>query len=97
MLHLIFQTPLNIAVLQRIDACDDVVLQGGAVWNAVRGHVLQSELESLLAKNCRLHVLREELELNGIAERRLQPGVDVIDYAGLVELTVSNKVNKTWR
>lgn len=97
MLHLIFQAPLDKAVLQRIGAHDDVVFQAGAVWSLVQGHDLQVELESLIENNCRLHVLQDELDLNGIAKDRLLTDVDVIDYAGLVELTVGNKVNKTWR
>lgn len=97
MLHLICQSPVNLAVIERIDNGDDVVFQEAAVWNAMEGHVLNTQLSYLMDKTCRLHVLQDELEVNGIGQEQLLAGVLVIDYSGLVELTVKNKAIKTWR
>ena len=97
MLHLIVQSPIDKAVLLRIGSGDDVVFLHPAVWSALNGHVLQEQLERLMANQCRFYVLRDELEMNGIEIGRLVSGVNVIEYQGLVELSVANKVNKTWR
>lgn len=96
MLHLIVQLPVSGTILARIASGDDVVLQQRAVWSAVAGHVLQTKLERLMANQCRLYVLRDDMETNGIVEDQLVPGVDIIDYPGLVELSLANEVSKTW-
>ena len=97
MLHLIFQSPLQDSLLARINNGDAVVLQGKACWSLLQGHFMAESLQALLTRACRLYVLRDDLQINGIEESRLLPGVTVIDYSGLVELTVDNAVNKTWR
>ncbi|WP_305906593.1 sulfurtransferase complex subunit TusB [Methylomarinum sp. Ch1-1] len=97
MLHLIGRTPVDCAILERIDSGDDVVFQQVAVWSALKGHALRGQLRRLLENNSRLHVLRDDLLANGIEVEQLQAGVEVIDYSGLVELAVANKVCKTWR
>ena len=96
MLHLIFQSPVDLAVIERIDGGDDVVFQESAVWHAMRGHVLNTQLSHLMDQAIQLHVLQDELEVNGIGQEQLLTGVVAIDYSGLVELTVKNKVIKTW-
>ena len=96
MLHLIFQSPIGLAVIERIDGGDDVVFQECAVWHVMRGHVLNTQLSHLMDQAIRLHVLQDELEVNGIGQEQLLAGVVAIDYSGLVELTVNNKVIKTW-
>ncbi len=97
MLHLIFQSPVALAILERIDSSDDVVFHEKAVWNTFSEHGVSSELRRLMAQNTRLHVLKDDLEVNGIDVGQLICGVEVIDYPELVELTIKNKVIKTWR
>lgn len=97
MLHLIFQTPLTVAVVERLGTTDSIVLQGAAVWNALQGHMLNASLIRLLEHNARLYVLQEDLQVNGIERSRLLSGVEVIDYDGLVDLTVANSRIQTWR
>lgn len=96
MLHLIVQAPIERAVLARIDAGDAVVFQQRAIWTVLAGHVLQERLQRLLENNCRLYVLQDDMEVNGIKPEQLIEGIKMIDYQGLVELSVANKVNKTW-
>jgi tRNA 2-thiouridine synthesizing protein B len=97
MLHLIFQTPLTVAVVERLGTTDSIVLQGAAVWNALQGHVLNASLSQLLQHNASLYVLQEDLQVNGIDRSRLLPGVEVISYDGLVDLTVAIQQIQTWR
>ncbi len=97
MLHLIFRSPVDLAVIARIGNGDDVVFQEAAVWNAMGGHVLNTHFNQLMDKACHLYVLQDELDVSGISQEQLLAGVLVIDYSGLVELTVNNKAIKTWR
>ena len=96
MLHLVSQAPLRQEIVERIVAGDDVVLQQGTVWAALSGHADNAKLLQLLALPAQVYVLREMLEVNGIESSRVLDGVNVIDYFGLVELTVKNPVIHTW-
>ena len=49
-----------------------------------------------LLNNNRLYVLSDDLAARGITIDQLVKGLEVIDYAGLVELTVSNPVIQSW-
>lgn len=96
MLHLISQSVLHQAVVERLAAGDDVVLMQGPVWSALKGHAGNTRLLQLFAQDCRVYVLQELLTVNGIEISRLLAGVNVIDYSGLVALTVKNPVIHSW-
>lgn len=96
MLHLLSQAPLRQEIVERIVAGDDVVLQQSTVWAAISGHADNAKLIQLLAQSSQIYVLREMLEVNGIESSRVLEGVNVIDYPGLVDLTVKNPVIHTW-
>ncbi|MGZ5000302.1 MAG: DsrH/TusB family sulfur relay protein [Methylomonas sp.] len=96
MLHLISQSPLQQAIVDRIAGGDDVVLQQGVVWAALRGHADNAKLLQLLGQSCQVYVLSKILEVNGIDVAQVLNGVNIIDYPGLVELTVKNPVIHTW-
>lgn len=95
MLHLIFQSPIENAVLQRIDSGDVIVFMENAVLRILQNGVMETALASLLSSN-RLCVLSEDIIVRGIAVDELIKGIDVIDYAELVELTVHNSVIQSW-
>jgi tRNA 2-thiouridine synthesizing protein B len=44
----------------------------------------------------RLFVLSDDIAVRGITPNELVKGVEVIDYAELVELTVNNPVIQSW-
>ncbi len=96
MLHLIFQLPLEQAVISRMGCGDDVMFLGAAVWNVRQGQMMENSLEDLLERGGRLFVLRDDLVMNGIDQTELLTDVSITDYSGFVELTVKNKVVKTW-
>jgi len=96
MLHLLSLSALQSEIVERIASGDDVVLQQGTVWAARKGHADNSRLLQLLAQHSQVYVLLEMLAVNGIELSQLLPGVNVIDYPGLVELTVKNPVIQTW-
>jgi sulfur relay protein TusB/DsrH len=97
MLHLMALPGLPQEMLERIAAGDDVLLQYGLVWLATQGHADNGKVRALLAKPCRIYVMQDMLQASGIAQESLLTGVSVIDYPGLVALTVTNPVIHTWR
>jgi len=96
MLHLVSQASLTQALVERIAAGDDVVLQAGSVWAAFSGHQDNLKLKQMLARHCRIYALNDQLSMNGISDCQLLTGVESIDYAELVALTVKNLVINTW-
>lgn len=96
MLHLISQLGLPQAVVERVAAGDDVLLQQSNVWSAVTGHDDNHKLQYLLSLPCRVYVLQELLAVNGILPQQLLTGVQVTDYPGFVALTVDNPAICSW-
>ncbi len=95
MLHLVFQSPVEIAILERIDAGDDVVFLENAVLRVLQQGNLNNALTELL-KSTRLYVVSDDMAVRGILPDELVKGLEVIDYAGLVTLTVNNPVIQSW-
>ena len=96
MLHLISDSVLSAAVLDRIASGDDVILQSGAVWAAFDGHQDNAKLHQLLTQAIHVYALEDVLAMNGISQSQLLSGITAIDYARFVELTVKNSVSHTW-
>jgi tRNA 2-thiouridine synthesizing protein B len=95
MLHLIFQSPIETAILERVDSGDDVVFLENSVLRILQNGGLSGILAELL-KQTRFYVLAEEIEIRGITAEELVTGIEVIDYAELVRLTVKNAVIQSW-
>lgn len=96
MLHLLFKSPLAEAVIERIASGDDVVLMDAAVCAALSGHQDNLLLQRLLVAGCRVYALQEMLLVQGIELESVLPGVESVDYGGLVELTVANAAIHSW-
>jgi len=96
MLHLIFQSTVDNALLQRIDSGDDVVFLENAVFRVIKQGLSSVELQPLLKNRVYLYVLDIELETRGINAEELVSGIEIIDYPGLVGLTEKNRVIRTW-
>ncbi len=95
MLHLIFQSPIETAILERIDPEDVVVFLENAVLRVLQNSSISATLKQQLSSN-RLYVLSDDIAIRGIARDELIEELEVIDYAGLVELTVNNAVIQSW-
>ncbi|MCL7422241.1 MAG: sulfurtransferase complex subunit TusB [Methylobacter sp.] len=95
MLHLVFQSPVEAAVLERIETGDVAVFLENAVLRLLKNGLLSASLTQLLSTN-RLCVLSEDMAVRGIAVDELVEGIDIIDYAELVALTVNNHVIQSW-
>jgi sulfur relay protein TusB/DsrH len=95
MLHLIFQSPIDMAILERIDSGDDVVFLENSVLRILKNGYLSDTLTQLLEQN-RLYVLADDIAVRGIVADELVNGIEVIDYSELVRLTVKNPVIQSW-
>jgi tRNA 2-thiouridine synthesizing protein B len=95
MLHLIFQSPIETALFERFDSGDVIVFLENAVLRLLQNSLLADNLKQQLSKN-RLCVLADDLSIRGIKTMELVNGIEVIDYAELVKLTVNNSVIQSW-
>ncbi|NOT83387.1 MAG: sulfurtransferase TusB [Methylococcaceae bacterium] len=95
MLHLISQITVDECILQRIAVADVVVLLDGAVLKALSaGNKAPALINVLIRARC--CVLLEHLLLYGIAADALLSGIEIIDYAALVDLTLAQPLIQTW-
>ena len=95
MLHLISSTPVADAVLERIDAGSSIVFLENAVLWILRHGRLSERLAEMLADH-RLYALSADLLMRGIDHAQIVPGIEVIDFGGLVELTVAHPLIQSW-
>jgi len=94
-LHLIFQSPIETAVLKRIAPGDAAVFLENSVLRILQDSDISDTLTQSLNNN-RLYVLSDDLAARGITLDQLVKGVEAIDYPGLVELAVNNPVIQSW-
>lgn len=95
MLHLVFQSPVEAALFKRFDTGDVAVFMENSVLRLLQNSLLADSLKQQLSKN-RLCVLADDLTIRGISTDELINGIEVIDYAELVKLTVDNPVIQSW-
>ncbi len=95
MLHLISASPIAAAVLERIDAGDSIVFLDNAVLWILRSGQLSGRLTGLLGDHP-LFALSADLIMRGIDADQIVAGIEVIDYPGLVELTVAHPLIQSW-
>lgn len=91
MLHLISTSPSA----ARLGAGDDVVFLENALLRLLKTGNLNNTLLELL-KTHQLYVLADDLVVRGISADELVQGINIIDYAQLVVLTVKNPVIHSW-
>jgi len=96
MLHLIMQTPLESAVLDRIASGDGMVLMHANVWMACLESQWQDKICHLQQQLCKVYVLSDDLSLFGVSKDKLLAGVEIIDMQQWVALTTEHTVIKTW-
>jgi len=95
MLHLISASPIASAVLERIDSGSSIVFLENAVLRILRSGQLAGRLTGMLADH-HLYALSDDLLIRGIEAEQIVDGIEVIDYAGLVELTVAHPLIQSW-
>ena len=74
---------------------DVAVFLENAVLRLLQHGQISARLTQQLGNN-RLYVLSEDLVVRGITVDQLIKGIEVIDYARLVELTINHPVIQSW-
>ncbi len=70
-----------------------LMLEDG-VYGATKGTVVESMITS--AENKKFYALGSDLKARGIAEDRVIDGVELVDYAGFVDLVEANEKVQAW-
>jgi tRNA 2-thiouridine synthesizing protein B len=95
MLHLIFQSPIESAVLERMASGDFAVFLESAVLGVLQKAKLADALGNKLRTN-QMYVLSDDMVIRGVLPSELVIGLEVIDYPGLVKLAVENPLIQSW-
>jgi sulfur relay protein TusB/DsrH len=95
MLHLVFSLTPDTALFERLSGGDALVFFDTAVLRVLRGGQLNAALTAVSSAH-RLCVLHDELQTRGIRADELSAGIELIDYAELVELTVQQRLIQSW-
>ena len=101
MLHIVNKSPFErnalSSCLNHSLAGDAVLLIEDAVIGATTGTKVAAELQSAMQdKAVSLYVLGPDLTARGIQAERVLAGIQVVDYAGFVDLTVANAKTQSW-
>lgn len=94
-LHIISQSLSDATVLQRIAPDDAVLFMRNAVFGLLQHGRFAAKLLNL-QQDCKLYVLKPDLEVRGIAAETLIDGIEFVDYNGFVALTVEHPVIQSW-
>jgi tRNA 2-thiouridine synthesizing protein B len=95
MLHLVFQSTPDLSIFDRMASGDVTVFLESGVLGTIQNSRLSETLKAKLG-DIRFCVLSEDMTIRGILETELTTGFEVIDYAGLVQLTVENPLIQSW-
>ena len=95
MLHVVNKSPYNTRSLDTASSImkseDSLLLIEDAVYGAVK----KGKAAAMLG-GCKVSVLGPDLAARGITEDKLIDGIDVIDYAGFVDLVEANDKVQSW-
>ena len=95
MLHLVNKSPFENGYLNRASSImndgDALLLIEDAVYGAVKAGKASAMLDGHTVS-----VLGPDLAARGISEDKLADGVNVVDYAGFVELVEANDKVQSW-
>ena len=95
MLHLIYQSPLQAATLQRIAQNDAALFLENTTLHLLKNSTQSLEIKTL-SLSAQLFVLMSDIETRGIHSAELIDGVNIIDYAGWVSLTTEHQTIQSW-
>ncbi|CAG7857817.1 hypothetical protein MCAMS1_02784 [biofilm metagenome] len=95
MLHLIFQSPIDIAILERMAPGDAAVFLESAVLGVLQKGQSADVISTRLGHH-KFYVLSEDMGIRGICKTEIMPGLVVINYSGLVKLTAEHSLIQSW-
>ncbi len=99
MLHIVNKSPFD---RNSLDSCIGLSLDGSsilliedAVIAARTGSAYEAKLKSAM-DNRKVYALGPDLEARAIGTDKIVDGIEVIDYAGFVDLTTEHKNLQSW-
>ena len=98
-LHTVNKSPfeknsLDECLTHSMDGSAILLLEDG-VYAAMQGTSVESDLKNALASK-KVYALSADIKLRGLSADRLIEGIEVVDYAGFVDLTESNDKVQSW-
>ncbi|TXH67585.1 MAG: sulfurtransferase complex subunit TusB [Thiothrix sp.] len=101
MLHIVNKSPFERNALKsclgHTSAGDSILLIEDAVVGALTGTVMAPELQVAMQDQAvAVYALGPDLAARGLSAERVLPGLQVVDYAGFVDLTVANEKTQSW-
>nr|CAA6830791.1 MAG: tRNA 5-methylaminomethyl-2-thiouridine synthase TusB [uncultured Thiotrichaceae bacterium] len=99
MLHIVNKSPFErnalASCLGHALEGDAVLLIEDAVVGAIDGSNFSEQLKAALADKS-VYVLGADLAARGMQESRVVEGIQVVDYAGFVDLAANNEKTQSW-
>ena len=95
MLHIISNTPIASAILERTSTGDSIILIENAVIEAVLT-AAEDQVWKTVLQSQKVFVLADDLAVRGLATDRIVSGIEMVDYQGFVQLTCDNEVVYSW-
>jgi tRNA 2-thiouridine synthesizing protein B len=72
-----------------------VLLFEDGVYAALSGTAVTDQVTSAVSR-MKVYVLAPDLKARGFSEERVIPGINLVDYAGFVDLTTENDMVQAW-
>ncbi len=99
MLHIVNKSPFEKTTfgscLNHAKAGDSILMIEDAAVGAIKGSSFSDQLSSALVDK-KVYVLGGDLAARGIDQSRMIDGIELVDYAGFVDLTVNNETTQSW-
>jgi len=99
MLHIINKSPFErVAFKSCLDHAisgDSIIMIEDAAVGAIKDSSFSEEINKALVDK-KVYVLTGDLAARGISQERMVEGIQAVDYAGFVDLTVENDTTQSW-
>lgn len=99
MLHIVNKSPFEKiafrSCLNHAKAGDSILMIEDATIGAIKASSFAETLIGALADK-KVYVLGGDLAARGIHHSRMIDGVEIVDYAGFVDLAVNNETTQSW-
>ena len=99
MLHIVNKSPFEKtsfrSCLNHAKAGDSILMIEDAIVGAVKDSSFSVKLAKVLDDK-KVYVLGGDLAARGIDNSKIITGIEIVDYSGFVDLTVSNDKTQSW-
>ena len=99
MLHIVNKSPFEKtsfgSCLNHAKAGDSILMIEDAAVAAIESSSFSEKLINAMTDK-KVYVLGGDLAARGIAKNRMIEGIEIVDYAGFVDLTVNNEKTQSW-